>query len=72
MRNTIRLVTVCAAVLAAGFVFSVFRAEDSAASGKKLKSFQIQNKGDFLLLNKREKKKLRVNVRPKSDRRAHV
>ena len=60
MRNTIRYVTLWAAVLAAGVILSVFREEDSSASGKKLESIQIQNKGDFLLLNKREKKKLRV------------
>lgn len=66
MRNTIRYVTLWAAVLAAGVILSVFREEDSSASGKKLESIQIQNKGDFLLLNKREKKKLRVKVRPKA------
>lgn len=70
MGYRIRYVTICAAVLAAGVFLSFFREVGSAAkpaeNGKKLTSIKIQNNGDFLLLNKREKKKLRVKVRPKS------
>lgn len=70
MGYRIRYVTICAAVLAAGVFLSFFREVGSAAkpaeNGKKLTSIKIQNNEDFLLLNKREKKKLRVKVRPKS------
>ncbi len=70
MRHRIRYLAVFAAVLAAGVLLSFFREAGSeakpAGNGKKLTSIKIQNKGDFLLLNKREKKKLRVKVQPKS------
>lgn len=70
MRYRIRYVAVCTAVLAAGIFLSFFREVGSAAkpaeNGKKLTSIKIQNNGDFLLLNKREKKKLRVKIRPKT------
>lgn len=70
MRHRIRYLAVCAAVLAAGVFLSLFHGAGSeakpAGNGKKLTSIKIQNKGDFLLLNKGEKKKLDVKVRPKA------
>lgn len=53
------------AVVAAGLLLSAFYAVDSeAAKQKKISSIKIKSSGGELLINKREKKKLRVTLKP--------
>lgn len=71
MRNRIRyFVTSAVTVLAAGMIISAFDATGSAAKpvgdGTKPTSITIKNSENFLLINKKEKKKLKVKVLPKA------
>lgn len=52
-------------VIAAGLLVSAFHVTYSEAEKKKISSIKIKNSGSELLINKRQKKKLSVTLKPK-------
>lgn len=53
------------AVAVSGFLLSGMHAAESEAKTKKISSVKFKSSGKYLLINKREKKKITVKIKPK-------